>query len=99
MIFNLKFSTAVVPPQTNMQATLNQNVLVLNRLWQAVNICSVQRAFTLLYAGHAEVVYADGSTGSFETFDFREWGDFSESYPHAESVHTVSFRFRIPKVI
>jgi 5-methylcytosine-specific restriction endonuclease McrA len=82
-----------------MQALLNQSVLVLNRLWQAVNICTVERAMTLLYAGHAEVVYADGTEGSFETFDFREWRDFSENNPHHETIHTISFRIRIPKVI
>ena len=35
---------------------LNSQVLVLNRLWQAVNICSARRAFALVYAGHAQVV-------------------------------------------
>ena len=38
---------------------LNTQVLVLNRLWQAVNVCSARRAFTLLYQGHAQVVSAD----------------------------------------
>ena len=32
-----------------MEAILSNNVLVLNRLWQAVNICTVKRAFMLLY--------------------------------------------------
>ena len=35
---------------------MNQQVLVLNRLWQAVNICSARRALTLLFEGHAQVV-------------------------------------------
>ncbi len=39
-----------------MESILSNNVLVLNRLWQAVNICSVKRAFMLLYQGHAQVV-------------------------------------------
>ena len=34
---------------------LNSQVLVLNRLWQAVNVCTVRRALTLLFQGHAEV--------------------------------------------
>ena len=48
-----------------MEAMLNRNVLVLNRLWQAVNICSAKRALTLLFQGHAEVVCADN--GAFDT--------------------------------
>ena len=39
---------------------LDHQVLVLNRLWQAINVCTVRRAFTLLCQGHAQVVYADG---------------------------------------
>ena len=35
----------------DMEALLDQTVLVLNRLWQAVNTCSVRRAFTLVYQG------------------------------------------------
>ena len=81
-----------------MEALLNGNVLVLNRLWQAVNICSVRRALTLLFEGHAEVVCAEN--GAFNTFDFTEWRDFSERFPHEEeSIHTIRFRIRIPKVV
>ena len=42
-----------------LNALLDSQVLVLNRLWQAVNICSARRAFTLLYQGHAQVVSSD----------------------------------------
>ncbi|MBM3890299.1 MAG: HNH endonuclease [Verrucomicrobia bacterium] len=81
-----------------MEALLNSNVLVLNRLWQAVNICSARRALALLFAGHAEVVCAEN--GAFSTYDFREWRDFSERHPRDdESVHTIRFRIRVPKVL
>jgi 5-methylcytosine-specific restriction endonuclease McrA len=81
-----------------MSSYLNQQVLVLNRLWQAVNICTARRAMTLLFQGHAQVVFG-GSDGSFRTFDFCEWHDFSEHDPHDESIRTVSFRIRVPRVI
>jgi len=42
-----------------MSSFLNQHVLVLNRLWQAVNICTARRALTLLFEGHAHVVLSD----------------------------------------
>ncbi|HSH93355.1 MAG TPA: HNH endonuclease [Roseimicrobium sp.] len=77
---------------------LNQQVLVLNRLWQAVNICSGRRALTLLFQGQAQVVVGDND-GVFQTYSFREWRDFSDSIPHYESVQTISFRLRIPRVI
>ena len=47
-----------------MNTALTQHVLVLNRLWQAVNVCTARRALTLLFQGHAQVVL-DGDDGSF----------------------------------
>jgi len=81
-----------------MGSLLNQHVLVLNRLWQAVNICTARRALTLLFQGHAQAVLCR-EDGSFQTFTFNEWHDFSQQAPHPESVATVSFRIRIPRVI
>ena len=80
-----------------MEAILSNNVLVLNRLWQAVNICSVKRAFMLLYQGHAQVVEAD--SGSFQTMTFDQWYSFSRGYEGEDVVSTVSFKIRVPKVI
>lgn len=81
-----------------MSSYLSEQVLVLNRLWQAVNICTARRALTLLFQGHAQVVFG-ADDGSFRTFDFCEWHDFSQQEPHDESIHTVSFRIRVPRVI
>ena len=61
-----------------METILSNNVLVLNRLWQAVNICTVKRAFMLLYQGHAQVVEAD--SGSYQTMTFDQWHSFSRGY-------------------
>jgi 5-methylcytosine-specific restriction endonuclease McrA len=77
---------------------LDRQVLVLNRLWQAINVCTVRRAFTLLCAGHAHVVYADGKN-NFLTHDFESWRDFSVEAPEEEMVHTIAFKIRIPRVI
>jgi len=81
-----------------MSSFLNQQVLVLNRLWQAVNVCTARRALTLLFEGHAHVVVNEGD-GSFQTYNFREWHDFSQRQPHLESIRTVSFRIRVPRII
>lgn len=82
-----------------MTSFLNQPVLVLNRLWQAVNICTAKRAFSLLFEGHAHVVLGEQDGAAFRTFSFREWYHFSEQEPHPESIRTVSFRIRVPRVI
>lgn len=79
-----------------MSATLERPVLVLNRLWQAINVCSVERALSLLFTGHAQVVY-QGAQG-FNTYGFREWCDLPPS-EEVERVHSVSIRIPIPRVI
>jgi 5-methylcytosine-specific restriction endonuclease McrA len=81
-----------------MEAFLSQQVLVLNRLWQAVNVCTARRALALLFEGHAQVVLNDDE-GNFRTFDFGQWRDFSQTDSHPEVIHTVSFRIRVPRVI
>jgi len=81
-----------------MSSYLNQHVLVLNRLWQAVNICTVKRALTLLFEGRAQVVL-NAADGSFQTYDFNEWRDLSAQQPHPECIRTISFKIRIPRVI
>jgi len=80
-----------------METLLNRPVLVLNRLWQAVSVCTVRRAFSLLYLGHAEVV--DASTGDFVTWDYSEWSDFSQEASDSECLHSINFKVRIPQII
>ena len=82
-----------------MSTVLNDQVLVLNRLWQAVNVCSVRRALTLLFEGNAQVVFGDGE-GDYRTLNFQQWRDLSAADPEADSsVSTISFRIRVPRVI
>ena len=81
-----------------MQSALETPVLVLNRLWQAVNTCSAKRAFTLLYQGHAQVV-STAPGNEFVTHDFASWQDFSNQNPDREMVQTISMKIRIPRII
>ncbi|MEO8205777.1 MAG: HNH endonuclease [Chthoniobacterales bacterium] len=81
-----------------METMLDKQVLVLNRLWQAVNTCSVRRAFTLLYQGHAQVVSSDESSNFF-THDYLSWQDLSCRSPESEMVNTISLKIRVPRVI
>ena len=83
-----------------MEAALDQPVLVLNRLWQAVNVIGARRAFALLARGHAHVVHH--LDDDFRTFTLVDWIDFSSFNPPLdalETVHTVSRTIRLPRVI
>ena len=77
---------------------LDGNVLVLNSFWQAVDVCSVRRAICLLYLKHAQVVIKDG--GSFYTFGFEDWQDFSWNTSDDEHIiRTISYNLKIPRII
>ncbi len=81
-----------------MSSFLNQHVLVLNRLWQAVNVCTVRRALSLLFEGHAHAVVG-AEDGSFQTYNFNTWKDLSNSEPSSDCINSISFRIRVPRVI
>src|SRR5260370_35384383 len=80
--------------EREMHSLLNNQVLVLNRLWQAVNICTARRAFALVYAGHAHVVSSDDAN-NFLTHDFDSWVAFSAAPPDHEMVTTISWTNRV----
>lgn len=83
-----------------METVLDQPVLVLNRLWQAVNVVGAKRAFALLTQGHAQVVHH--ATDDFRVFSFMDWMDFSMENPsldELEVVHTPRTAIRMPRVI
>ncbi|MFQ3271058.1 MAG: 5-methylcytosine-specific restriction endonuclease McrA [Lentimonas sp.] len=79
---------------------LTYKVLVLNRLWQAVNIVGVQRAFGLLLQDHAQVIYT--GDGSFQVMDSAAWLEHSAADEPTDAeayVQTVRLRVRVPKVL
>ena len=83
-----------------MEVALDQPVLVLNRLWQAVNVIGARRAFALLARGHAQVVHHHDD--DFRTFALLDWIDFSTNNPplvELEMVRTPSRTIRLPRVI
>jgi len=83
-----------------MEVALTEPVLVLNRLWQAVNVIAAKRAFSLLASGHASVVYEENE--DFQIFDMMDWVDFSQHnqpVSDMEIVSTVRYSVRVPKII
>lgn len=83
-----------------MNEPLSHRILVLNRLWQAVNICGIKRGFNLLMQDHAQVIYA--GDGSFRVLNAEQWVQLNLEEPPRENeacVQTVRMRMRIPKVL
>lgn len=82
--------------------SLDSSVLVLNKLFVAVHIVSVRRAFTLLCKEMAEVVSIED--GQWYSYNFESWRDVSElrkefKEPHDDWVRTVSFEIQVPRII
>jgi len=73
--------------------TINRNVLVLNRHWMAIHVCTARRAFSLLYQDLARVVTAD-----YELHDFNSWRDVSR-YANGPAITTPAFQILVPEVI
>jgi 5-methylcytosine-specific restriction endonuclease McrA len=82
---------------------LEASVLVLNKLFMAVHIISVRRAFCLLCKDLAEVVSLED--GQFATYDFATWREVSEYRARLfrqeddDWVRTTSSEIQVPRVI
>lgn len=87
----------MIEARTAQGDVLDRPVLVLNRCWQAINVCSVRRAVTLLCAGHAAVV--DENNGEFNTYDFGGWCAVSAAAPGGGMIHSPSLSLRRPTII
>ncbi len=77
-----------------------RQTLVLNRLWQPVNIIGPRRAFSLLSQGNAQVINA--GDGSFQTMELEDWILYSIENPPEPGqpcIHTVRYALRIPTVV
>jgi 5-methylcytosine-specific restriction endonuclease McrA len=85
------------------ESALDASVLVLNKLFMAVHIISVRRAFCLLCKDLAEVVTME--EGQFMTYDFQTWREVSEfraaHFREEEDdwVRTASSQIQAPRVI
>lgn len=77
---------------------LDSQVLVLNRLWQPVGICTTRRALALLFVDHAQVVRID-EDNNFYTHNINSWAEYSEEFQGEEVLRSVSMKLRVPKII
>jgi 5-methylcytosine-specific restriction endonuclease McrA len=82
---------------------LDASVLVLNKLFMAIHVIPVRRAFCLLCKDLAEVVSMED--GQFATYDFASWREVSEYRAHHfrqeddDWVRTISTEIQVPRVI
>jgi 5-methylcytosine-specific restriction endonuclease McrA len=72
---------------------IDTNVLVLNRLFQAIQVTSVRKAFCLLYKGHVRAVAPD-----YTTYDWEDWVDIPPQ-SNEDSIITPTLHIRIPRVV
>jgi 5-methylcytosine-specific restriction endonuclease McrA len=84
-------------------SALDASVLVLNKMFMAVHVISVRRAFCLLVKDLAEVVTLD--EGQYTTYDFDTWKELSEfrsrNFRQEEDdwVRTATMEIQAPRVI
>jgi 5-methylcytosine-specific restriction endonuclease McrA len=86
----------------NAAIALSASVLVLNRLYMAVHIINVRRAFCLLYRDLAEVIHFE--EGHFTNYSFETWMELSELHvdcklPQEDWIRGVNFEILAPRVI
>jgi len=89
-------------PPDALASPLAASVLVLNRLYMAVHIVGVRRAFALLYRELAEVIHLE--SGNFANYGFQAWREISQLRSACRQVHdawirTVNFEIQVPRVI
>jgi 5-methylcytosine-specific restriction endonuclease McrA len=73
-----------------------RDVLVLNRNYYAIQIVSWERAMTLVYIGHADVIDEE-----YRRYGFEDWTELSQMLSDSPSgfVHTAKLKIAIPEVI
>lgn len=78
-----------------MIAVANRKVLVLNKTWNVVNVCNLQRAISLIFCEKAQII------DPYEQFATYTWDDWSKLRPKANEdfIQTAKQQFRVPEVI
>lgn len=74
---------------------LDRRVLVLNKLWTVVNVCSLQRAIGLLWTEKAKII------DPFDQFATYTWADWRQLRPAEDeaALRSTFERFKVPEVI
>ena len=70
-------------------------VLVLNKLWTAVNVITLRRAMILLFKERAKVVLPDKD---FQTFTWEDWAALRPK-DGEDFIKSVRMKFKIPEIV
>lgn len=73
---------------------LNDNVLVTNKFFSAVNVAPARAVFGRLFNDDCRVVFGD-----FQTATYQQWREMSYGYEGADVVRTPSYQLRVPSVV
>src|SRR3974390_2320840 len=88
---------------SSVSPALEASVLVVNKLFMAVHIISVRRAFCLLCKEQAEVISLE--EGQYASYDFATWRELSQyrakhfRQEDDDWVRTSSSEIQVPRVI
>ncbi len=84
---------------------MQSSVLVLNRLYVAIQVVSVKRAFCLLCKDLAEVIHLERDGGGYAAYNFQTWQEASRFQSEAialgddDWIQAVNYRIQVPRVI
>lgn len=102
-------SVAATAAALVLPSSLQSNVLVLNRCYQAIRVVNVRRAFSLLCRDLAEVIHIEqdktgSGTSQWLNLNFTDWRELSELKARFEPddyewIHTVRFQVAVPRII
>lgn len=83
----------------NNNGKLGLNVLMLNKLYSAIKVIPVRRAFILLYKDSAEIIHQDN--GAYHSYGFSDWVEESTENGSEEDdfIHTPTCSIKVPRVI
>ncbi|MDB5173614.1 MAG: endonuclease [Phycisphaerales bacterium] len=100
-------AAAIGPAGGLFSPSLNANVLVLNKFYQAIRVINVRRAFSLLCRELAEVIHIetdDKGHSRWQNLNFTDWQELSALKKEFEPdgfdwIHTVRFQVAVPRII
>jgi 5-methylcytosine-specific restriction endonuclease McrA len=83
-------------------SSLNSSVLVLNKHYAAVRVCTARRAMCMLFRQIAEIISVENS--QYYSYDFESWREVSEfrsqyEREHHEWIRCVRFDLAVPRII
>ena len=87
-----------------LSTAMQSNVLAVNRLYLAIHVITVRRAFALLWKGMAEVINIED--GAYMAYDFDAWRETSELRSELDEmgentdwILAVNFPIQVPRIV